>query len=359
MPISLPYGNNSFDSDDLKEHIRRKGWVYIIQGQTNRRRIDHPKPNSLDCWLRDNYAQNPDTKQAVNEVIEALVSTGDFAEGEFNCHDTGRRCKGIKILDCPPQRVQCTKPRQNTYSAITPEVENISERHARMSVCDFTVLRNLTLKDAKDSIRRYSHQNGRWLHQFDIFFGTTRATAQVNERMVKLLTVVRGSGWNMNRQGQCTNIIEDIEKKRISKEELEHFWKTVDALSIMKLRDLPDADCIPIEKSFDYIRSALRGWHSSSGSLCFMTKVILMFNWGQSPAFDTRIRSLLKLRNNMSNKELVTALVEIGTWIRNFESQNGIMLDKLATDEMRRVTMNSLSTLPLGRSFDMLLFSLS
>ena len=99
MPlINLPYGKNSFDSNSLKEHIRTTGRNYIIQGQKACRRIDHPKPNSLDCWLRDNYAQNPDTKQAVNEVIAALVATGDFVLGEFYCPDSGRRCKGIRII---------------------------------------------------------------------------------------------------------------------------------------------------------------------------------------------------------------------------------------------------------------------
>ena len=96
--INLPYGNNTFDSNDLKEYIRRTGRNYIIQGQVNRKRMDHSKPNSLDCWLRDNYAQNPDTKQAVNEVIADLLNTSEFKEGQFICPDSGRRCKGIKII---------------------------------------------------------------------------------------------------------------------------------------------------------------------------------------------------------------------------------------------------------------------
>jgi len=74
------------------------GKHYIIQGQTNCSRAEHPKPNSLDCWLRDNYAQIPDTKQAVNEVIDGLVNTGEFEEGGFICPDSGRMCKGIKIV---------------------------------------------------------------------------------------------------------------------------------------------------------------------------------------------------------------------------------------------------------------------
>ena len=84
-----------------------------------------------------------------------------------------------------------------------------------------------------------------------------------------------------------------------------------------------------------------------------------MFNWGQSPAFDSRIRSVLTLPSDMSSSLLVAAFVEIGAWIKDFESQHGIRLDQLATSEMRQAGIESLSPLPLGRSFDMLLFSLS
>lgn len=96
--IILPYGNSEFDSDLLKAHIRSTGRTYIIQGQKACKRTEHPKPKSLDCWLRDNYAQNPNTKQAVNEVIEALVQTGDFEGGMFDCPDSGEKCKGIKLV---------------------------------------------------------------------------------------------------------------------------------------------------------------------------------------------------------------------------------------------------------------------
>lgn len=98
MPvINLPYGGNTFNSDDLKQYIITTRRDYIIQGQKACVRALHPKPDSLDCWLRDNCAHNPDIKQAVNEVIEQLVNTGDFEEGMFFCPISGRRCKGIKI----------------------------------------------------------------------------------------------------------------------------------------------------------------------------------------------------------------------------------------------------------------------
>jgi hypothetical protein len=30
--------------------------------------------------------------------MAALVNTGDFEEGEFICPDSGRKCKGLRIL---------------------------------------------------------------------------------------------------------------------------------------------------------------------------------------------------------------------------------------------------------------------
>lgn len=97
--INLPYGNGSFESDELKEYIINTERNYIIQGQQNCNRKNHSKPNSLDCWIRDNYTEYIDTKQAVNKVMMDLINTGEFKEGKFICPDSGRKCKGIEIMD--------------------------------------------------------------------------------------------------------------------------------------------------------------------------------------------------------------------------------------------------------------------
>jgi hypothetical protein len=97
--IRLPYGNNTFDSNVLTEHIISKGRNYIIQGKINCTRANHNKQNRLDCWLRDNYAENADIRQAVNEVIRNLVKTNKFMEDRFICPDSGRICKGIRIIN--------------------------------------------------------------------------------------------------------------------------------------------------------------------------------------------------------------------------------------------------------------------
>lgn len=172
-----------------------------------------------------------------------------------------------------------------------------------------------------------------------------------NERPLKL-----------NRQGQCSNITQGVKTGGISQAQLQDFWRVVDDLPNLQLRDFPGAakDILRrIEASLDRIRETLCAWHSCAGTVCFLTKVILMFNWGQSPAFDTRVRSVLKLRNHMSADELMRSLVEIGSWIGKFESANRVQLDEFSTSIMNRECGTSLLPLPLGRSFDMLLFSLT
>jgi hypothetical protein len=61
----------------------------------------------------------------------------------------------------------------------------------------------------------------------------------------------------------------------------------------------------------------------------------------------------------MSTDELMQSLVEIGSWIGKFEADNGVQLDEFSTSIMNRECGRSLHPLPLGRSFDMLLFSLA
>ncbi len=98
--IVLPFGGAAaaFAVDSLVEHLNDSKRDYIIQGQTNCGLSVHPKPHSLDYWLRQNFTTNRDTKQAVNEVIDRLVSTGLFEEGRFPCPDSGRMCKGIRLI---------------------------------------------------------------------------------------------------------------------------------------------------------------------------------------------------------------------------------------------------------------------
>jgi hypothetical protein len=93
--IRLRYGNSCFDSDDLIRYMAEQGMTYIIQGQVHCAYANHPKPHSLDYWLRP-LAKNPDTAQAVSEVVCALIKTGDFEPGYFVSPDSDHPCKGLK-----------------------------------------------------------------------------------------------------------------------------------------------------------------------------------------------------------------------------------------------------------------------
>ena len=98
--IALPHGGPgaSFPVRDLVEHIKASGRDFIIAGQVDCALADHPRPSSLDCWLRENFAKNKESKQATGEVLEALAATGLFEESrDLVCPDTGQRSRGLKL----------------------------------------------------------------------------------------------------------------------------------------------------------------------------------------------------------------------------------------------------------------------
>lgn len=75
--INLPYGGGQagFYASRLFDELKRRpdqkmpvGAVAAVLGQV--------KEDSLDYFLRTRYAKNPDTMQAVREVVEDLVATG-------------------------------------------------------------------------------------------------------------------------------------------------------------------------------------------------------------------------------------------------------------------------------------------
>ena len=98
--IKLPYGGKGagFHVSQLIAHIRSTGRDYIIQGQQHHPLKDHTKPQSLDAWLRQNFTNRTDVAQAVNKVIDDLVSTGLFTGGKLICPDSDGSCKGIKLV---------------------------------------------------------------------------------------------------------------------------------------------------------------------------------------------------------------------------------------------------------------------
>ena len=96
--IETDYGA-IFEETDLVAYIKKSGRNYIIQGQTACSKRDHPKPSSLDYWLRE-YGKNPNTKQADNNVMKKLVATGLFKESEKKliCPDSGHKCKALVLI---------------------------------------------------------------------------------------------------------------------------------------------------------------------------------------------------------------------------------------------------------------------
>ena len=102
--INLPYGGPGagFRVSELVSHVRSTGRDYIVQGQQKSTLAEHTKPQSLDVWLRTRYARNPDVKQAANEVLDAIVATGQFElVRRLPCPETGRLVKGLRLLDPP------------------------------------------------------------------------------------------------------------------------------------------------------------------------------------------------------------------------------------------------------------------
>jgi hypothetical protein len=97
--IALPYGaqGEGFKVNDLVNHIKKSHGDYIIQGQVNCVLANHPKPNSLDVWMRKHHTSKKNTKQATNEIVQELLSSGEFEQGKFACPDSGRLCKGLRL----------------------------------------------------------------------------------------------------------------------------------------------------------------------------------------------------------------------------------------------------------------------
>lgn len=101
MKIHLPHGGKdaSFDHEDLVRHLSETGRAHIMQGDRNCLLRDHPKPASLDYWLRTRYTRYKDTKQATNDVSDALVATGRFVKTRRRCPETGRLGKALVLRE--------------------------------------------------------------------------------------------------------------------------------------------------------------------------------------------------------------------------------------------------------------------
>ena len=96
--ILLPHGGPGagFSVRELYDYVQQSGRDYIIGGAVDCALVDHPKPASLDYWLRENFARNKETKQATLEVIEQLIATGLFQQSyELRCPDANEMSFGL------------------------------------------------------------------------------------------------------------------------------------------------------------------------------------------------------------------------------------------------------------------------
>jgi hypothetical protein len=120
--IELPYGapGEGFSISYLIIYLQASNKRYIIQGQRSCCLADHPKPNSLDVWLRRNFTSRQDTKQATNELVHEITKSGQFREGWFTCPDSGRKCKGIELIKRPQTRVSSKHGAISRVSDIRP-----------------------------------------------------------------------------------------------------------------------------------------------------------------------------------------------------------------------------------------------
>lgn len=98
IPLPQAPGCN-FDLDDLVTEMRRPvhNGVMII-GKINSSIANHPKPRSLDYWLRQHAGTHQDTRQATDTVISAIVRDPRFTQTRANCPHTGRPCNAIRLI---------------------------------------------------------------------------------------------------------------------------------------------------------------------------------------------------------------------------------------------------------------------
>jgi hypothetical protein len=98
--VSLRHGGPGigFRVRELIAHIEKSGRDYIIGGEVDCALADHPRPHSLDYWLRENYARNKETRQATEDVIAELLATGLFElSAQLRCPDSGHKAPGLRL----------------------------------------------------------------------------------------------------------------------------------------------------------------------------------------------------------------------------------------------------------------------
>ena len=85
-----------FNSDDLISLFEKEKVDYITIGAAHVTLLNHPKPKSLDVWIRNHESvsmNHKDTCQAVAVVISQLISLNNFSLAIRKCRTSGKMCK--------------------------------------------------------------------------------------------------------------------------------------------------------------------------------------------------------------------------------------------------------------------------
>ncbi|WP_396168331.1 hypothetical protein [Flavobacterium sp.] len=100
--IILPHANNkTIPIQDLIAHFKESKIEYMIIGSNKVILSLHPKPKSLDVWIRThkNVIGHANTCQSVNNVVSQLIKNKSFSLGLRKCPKSKRICKSLVFCD--------------------------------------------------------------------------------------------------------------------------------------------------------------------------------------------------------------------------------------------------------------------
>lgn len=162
----------------------------------------------------------------------------------------------------------------------------------------------------------------------------------------------------MNRHGQCGDVIKKTRDGRISEPDITKLFDLLDSLlgfELRKLHQMSTGEATVLCRNIQNIREHIASWNQSMRTICFLTKPILMFNWGETPALDRRVRSSIGVSNNdLTTDKYVAILQKFSRRLLDIERQVGL-LENIVKDELGRYGLR-VRDLPIGRAVDMVCF---
>lgn len=104
MKIKLKHAGNGavFNSEELISLFKKDKADYITIGATHVTLSNHPKPKSLDVWIRNHESvpmNHKDTCQAVAAVISQLIRLDTFSLAIRKCRTSGKMCKVLILCN--------------------------------------------------------------------------------------------------------------------------------------------------------------------------------------------------------------------------------------------------------------------